>query len=53
MTGVMFRVVSQVVVRLVAGENTGTFRVGVGELYEHILDNRDRRCGGSPAGFAA
>ena len=36
-------VVSQVVVRLMGGEHTGTFRVGVGGLYEHILDNRDRR----------
>ncbi|MCQ3805397.1 MAG: ATP-dependent helicase [Acidimicrobiia bacterium] len=28
--------------RLVAGEHTGTLRVGIGGLYEHILDNRDR-----------
>ena len=33
---------SQVVGRLVAGERTGTIRVGVGGLHEHILDNRDR-----------
>ena len=34
--------VSHVVGRLVAGEHTSTLRVGVGGLYEHILDNRGR-----------